>query len=127
MKKFLVTILAFIYLGVSSGIAMNIHYCMGKISAVDLMHNSDKCGKCGMKMGPGGCCKDEFKIIKLSDSHKLISNDVSISVPVAIVNNNFSLFNSDLAFTDLKAPLKNNSPPQSSGVSLNILHCIFRI
>lgn len=127
MKKFLVTILAFIYLGVSSGIAMNIHYCMGKVSSIDLMHNSEKCGKCGMKLGSAGCCKDEFKMVKLSDSHKLISNDINISVPVAVINNYYSIFNSEIVFTEIKSSLKNNSPPVSSGVSLNILLCIFRI
>lgn len=125
MKKILVTILAFIYLGVSSGIAMNIHYCMGKISSIDMLHNTDKCGKCGMKLGHKGCCKDEFKIVKLSDSHKLISNDINIFTPV--INNHYSIFNTDFIFLEISSSLNNNSPPQSPGVSLNILHSVFRI
>jgi len=127
MKKFSIAILAFIYLGVSSGIAMNVHYCMGKISSVDLMHNSDKCGKCGMKKGKGGCCKDEFKIVKLNDAHKLISNEVNFSIPVGAVNNNYSNYNTNLVFKEINYLVNNNSPPGSQCTSLNILHCVFRI
>ena len=126
MKKITVAILAVIYLTVSSGVAMTVHYCMGKVASVDLMHASDKCGKCGMKVN-GGCCKDEFKIVKLSDSHKLISNDINIFAPVAIIDNSKSIFDTDIFLTRIRSDFKNHSPPGSSGVSLNILYCVFRI
>ena len=49
MKKIIVAILAFLYLGVSSGVAMEIHYCMGKKAGVDLYNsNNQKCSKCSM-------------------------------------------------------------------------------
>ena len=51
MKKIAVAILAFLYFGVSSGVAMQIHYCMGKKAGVELYGEvNDKCGKCGMKL-----------------------------------------------------------------------------
>ena len=128
MKKIVVTILAFIYLGLSSGIALNVHYCMGKVSSLDLFQNAkDKCGKCGMKSGSSGCCSDEFKIVKLSDSHKLISNEINIFSPVAIINNSKSFFDTDNIPTLISADLKNNSPPFSQQISLNILYGVFRI
>ncbi|MEO6452657.1 MAG: hypothetical protein ABIN97_01230 [Ginsengibacter sp.] len=127
MKKISLAILAFIYLGVSTGIAMNIHYCMGKISSIDMMHSKDKCGKCGMKQGNGSCCKDEFKIIKLSDAHKLIANEVRFFVPIAAVNNHSGISNTDLVVTQINFSNNINSPPDPPGISLNILHCVFRI
>ena len=126
MKKVTIAILAVIYLTVSSGVAMTVHYCMGKVSSVDLMHTSDKCSKCGMKTN-GGCCKDEFKIVKLNDSHKLISNDINIFSPVAIVDNSKSIFDENIFLSRNKSDYKNHSPPGSSGPSLNILYCVFRI
>lgn len=126
MKKVTIAILAVIYLTVSSGVAMNIHYCMGKVASVDLMHNTDKCGKCGMKT-KGGCCKDEFKIVKLSDSHKLIVNEINFFTPVASIEKPNNNFNSNLFSTDSRAVYNNHSPPESSGVSLNILYSVFRI
>ncbi len=126
MKKVTVAILAIIYLTVSSGVAMSIHYCMGKVASVDLVHTSDKCGKCGMKTS-GGCCKDEFKIVKLSDSHKLISNDIKIYSPIAVIDNSNSIFDTKLFSSEIKSDFNNHSPPGSSGISLNILYCVFRI
>jgi hypothetical protein len=125
MKKLLVAILAIVYLAVSSGVAMSIHYCMGKISSVDLMHTGDKCSKCGMKK-TDGCCKDEFKIVKLSDSHKLISNEINISTPVAIIENASSLFDAQ-AYSSVSQLHYNNHSPPPPDVSLNILYCVFRI
>lgn len=126
MKKITVAILAIIYLTVSSGVAMSIHYCMGKIASVDVMHKSDKCDKCGMNLTEG-CCKDEFKIVKLSDSHKLISNDIKIEAPVTFIHNSNSNFDTDLFSSCFRSGYKNHSPSHLPGISLNILNCVFRI
>jgi len=126
MKKFLIAILAIIYMGVSSGFAMTIHYCMGKISSVELLTHTDKCGKCGMKTG-SGCCKDDFKIFKINDAHKIISNDINIFSPVAIIDNLKSILDSDLHHTQITSNYNNNSPPVSQGISLCILNSVFRI
>ncbi|HEV8079370.1 MAG TPA: hypothetical protein VGP43_01560 [Chitinophagaceae bacterium] len=126
MKKFLVTILAIVYLGVSSGVAMTIHYCMGKVSSVELLTHNDKCSKCGMKAGTG-CCKDDFKIFKLNDAHKLISNDINIFTPVAIIDNSKSIFDSNVFLTQITSDFNNHSPPVSQGISLNVLYSVFRI
>lgn len=128
MKKFLLAILAIIYLGVSSGIAMNIHYCMGKISSVDIYHKiHDKCGNCGMKSSGCECCKDEVKIFKLKDTHKLISNDIKIALSVAIIYNYKSILNSLLPASEISFTYNNHSPPAFQATSLNILYCVFRI
>ena len=127
MKKFLVTILAVIYLTVSSGFAMTIHYCMGQVSSIDLLnHEEKKCGKCGMKT-TAGCCKDDFKVFKINDSHKLISNDISIFSPVTILDNSKSLFTSDFRHFQIITLFNNHSPPKSQGRSLCILNSVFRI
>jgi len=126
MKKFLVTILAIVYLGVSSGVAMTIHYCMGKVSSVELLKHKDNCSKCGMKSG-SGCCTDEFKIVKLTDSHKLIINDLNISAPVAIINDSQSIFDSNVFLTQTTSDFNNHSPPESQNISLNVLYSVFRI
>jgi len=56
MKKIYIGILAIVYMAVSSGIAMEIHYCMGKKAGVEFYgSSSDRCGKCGMKDTKTGC------------------------------------------------------------------------
>ena len=127
MKKLLVAILAIIYLGVSSGIAMNIHYCMGKFLSVELMHSNDKCHKCGMRYGKNSCCNDKFKIVKLTDSHKIISNDINVFTPVAILDNSKNIFDTDFHNAQIITLFNNHSPPISQGISLCILNSVFMI
>jgi hypothetical protein len=128
MKKFLIAILAFCYLGVSSGIAMEIHYCMGKKTGVELFgSDNDKCGQCGMKEKKGGCCNDEHKFYKLNDSHKNVSNDVSFETPVAILSNPVPVFDFLLAVQPVESSISNHSPPVYSGPSACIVNCVFRI
>lgn len=127
MKKVFITILALIYLVTSTGAAINIHYCMGKVVSVGLLHNNDgECGKCGMK-AKGGCCKDENKIIKIKDSHKLVSVYPNIIEPVAIINKTTHLFPLFFINEVLFVTSDNNSPPGGSSRSLCILNCVFII
>ena len=127
MKKIIVSILAFLYLGVSSGIAMEIHYCMGKKAGVELYGTSnEKCGKCGMK-GKPGCCNNEHKFYKLSDSHKSVSNNLNFEMPVDVVTNNFILFDLLLTESPAKEKINNHSPPLYNWPSACILNCVFRL
>lgn len=128
MKKFIVAILAFLYLGVSSGIAMEIHYCMGEKAGVEFYGSEDeKCGKCGMKEKKTGCCNDEHKFYKLSDNHKKASVDVNIEVPATVLSNVYPVFNFLLIPEPLKSSTNNHSPPIGNRPSVCILNCTFRI
>lgn len=74
MKKLLISMTAVFYLAVTSGVVMNIHYCMGKISSISFSHDKDHddgtCSKCGMSKTENHCCKDDVKTVKLNDSHQ---------------------------------------------------------
>lgn len=127
MKKTIVAILAFLYLSVSSGIAMEIHYCMGKKAGVDLYGNSnDKCHKCGMEEKKG-CCSDEHKFYKINDSHKNVSNDLNFETPIAVITNTFPLFNFLLVNKPAEEKINNNSPPLYNKPSVCVLNCVFRL
>ena len=66
MKRLFTLLIAILYLGVSSGIALQVHYCMDKVAAFTLMPAaSDKCDTCGMK--GNSCCRDEVTFFKLQD------------------------------------------------------------
>lgn len=69
----MVTILALVYLGSSTGAVMHLHYCMGKLAETSFSKtNNPTCGKCGMKTSKkkGGCCKDESKFVKNDQDQK---------------------------------------------------------
>ena len=127
MKKAIVSILAFLYLSVSSGIAMEIHYCMGEKTGIDLYGSgSNKCHKCGMQEKKG-CCNDEHKFYKLNDSHKNVSNDLNFEIPVAVITNTFPLFDFLLVNKRAEEKINNNSPPLYNKPSACVLNCVFRL
>ncbi|MBC7827290.1 MAG: hypothetical protein H7122_06070 [Chitinophagaceae bacterium] len=85
MKKGLITILAFLYLGLAGGVVVNFHYCMGQLSSIEYGYDEhDQCGKCGMKEKKG-CCNTEFKMVKLQDSHQWAKS-------ASVVNKSFTIF-----------------------------------
>lgn len=128
MKKIYIGILAVLYLAVSSGVAMELHYCMGDRAGVEFYgSSSDACGKCGMTEKDTGCCHDEFKFYKLSDSHKTVSNDIKLSAASFAVITNHFLANWQTPDKIVFTSYSNHSPPDYYGPSANIMNCVFRI
>jgi hypothetical protein len=80
MKRFIVSILAILYLASAGGATLHIHYCMDKIIDISLIDkDKDNCHKCCTKKSTGkGCCKDEHKVIKTSD-HSLPKSSIAVS------------------------------------------------
>jgi hypothetical protein len=128
MKKIYIGILAVLYMAVSSGIALELHYCMGDRAGMDFYgSSSDTCGKCGMTEKDTGCCHDEFKFYKLSDSHKNVSNDIDLtSLSIAVVHEYF-LFNWQEPDNTALVAVNNHSPPDDTKPSARIMNCVFRI
>ena len=131
MKKFIVSILAVLYLATSSGAAVYLHYCMGEISHSSLLANNDKtCGTCGMEKeetNTNGCCKDEFHWIKVDDDQQTQTIHFVFSKPYSELLS-FDFFDGvyftpqeNLTCTDSKAPQR------SSELPVYLLNCIFRI
>lgn len=67
MKRLLVLFIALVYLAVSSGFTVHLHYCMGHYVGASLLHEGrdHTCSHCGMEKNEGNsCCKDEYKVFK---------------------------------------------------------------
>lgn len=94
MKKLLLSLVAVLYLMLSIGFSIDVHYCMGNRLGVDFFNDSDgKCGKCGMTEGEFGCCSNQHSFYKIVDSHKQISSfDFSAPTSEAILPNVYSDF-----------------------------------
>ena len=130
MKKFLVTILALVYLTVSSGATVHLHYCMGKLMSWGL---SDKeagtCGTCGMqKAGHKGCCHDEHKQVKFEKDQKAAESafqflsNYSDATVVTQIGLPFIYFPSIVTGNPVA-----HAPPLLGAVPIFILNCNFRI
>jgi hypothetical protein len=129
MKKVLSLFIALLYLATSSGLALQVHYCMDQIAGFTLAQEEQgSCGKCGMEKASGSCCKDELKFVKLEDAHKLLAADFQLHPPVAVINDYTGLFNiTSIDLLQVSGPAYAHPPPGTSAKSLNILHCVFRI
>ena len=127
MKKILLAILTFFYMSISTGIAMEIHYCMGKKIGVDLFHSgSDTCGKCGMTESKTGCCSDDYKFLKLQDEHKNTGNQIAFNSEITSVISFFNQFDSSRLIPTAKL-FKNYSLQFDTGPTICIKNCVFRI
>lgn len=132
MKKFLVAILAILYMGVSTGATLHLHYCMGKLVAWDLGHKeSGDCGNCGMKKDPSqnkGCCKDEHKQFKLDNDQKAVESAVLLmQYSGAVLLPVYGFLPETRPSSIAVISPASNSPPRGSTVSIVILHGVFRI
>lgn len=64
MLRFIGIWVALMYMTVTSGVVINIHYCMGEVASVALGHEGqDRCQECGMDNK--GCCHDEVQVVRL--------------------------------------------------------------
>src|SRR5436305_8982870 len=107
MKKVVAFIVAFFYLCLTTGLAVNIHYCMGEVSQVQFETYNDN-DLCKTKMP---CCGHDYHLVKVSDEHQQTSTDLNLNAPVAaphsFVTSVDELFSSIIEHNTAKA----NSPP----------------
>lgn len=130
VKKFFLFILTFWYLGVASGLTINIHYCMGKITGsaltIPVKEKDHTCNKCGMKAS-SSCCNDLQKLIKITDSHKASFAEYNIDAPAIVLLPNYDFsFVEAIETTSSLSPVA-NAPPESSSPSIHIYNCVFRL
>jgi hypothetical protein len=126
MKKTVALILAFMYLGITSGLAVNIHYCMGKIADVQLDAYKETSCKCGNKKQMP-CCNHQYEVLKVNDAHQQVTGDISIKTPEIILHT----FDNLIALLSLPQTQQEvniaYAPPLLSPPDIYIENCTFRI
>lgn len=111
------------------GIALNMHFCGGQLSAVRFTETA-KCGACKgaeKKKQNSGCCKDTSVEAKVKDSHEA---GVKVAVPKDFSLELFlgPMMSDALHFLlpNLFSRTENKAPPLSSVLSLHAFNCVFR-
>ncbi|MGB4398547.1 MAG: hypothetical protein WBJ10_04185 [Daejeonella sp.] len=129
MKKVFLTILAFFYLGVSSGATVDIHFCMGQLTNWGFSQSeSEKCNNCGMEKGISpDCCKDKQHKLTVKESPKASStvyqfHTLGLSIPLSVYNHP-GIINSNLR----EISVLKDSPPPNQSIPAFIRNCTFRI
>lgn len=87
MKRFFAILFAILYVTLTSGFAVNVHYCMGKLASVEWLDTpADFCQQCHKPSKGMDCCKNEFKFCKVTASHQAAK----------VVQQTFSVTTSDM-------------------------------
>ncbi len=79
MKRLITLFIALIYLVMSTGFVVNSHYCMGKLSSIELGKPEIKKCICGMRINyakKSKCCHSKTDVVKLEDSHKSTTSTI---------------------------------------------------
>lgn len=132
MKKLIVSILAVLYLGTSTGATVHLHYCMDKLAGWTLWgKDGDNCSKCGMskeqKKETKGCCKDEHKQLKLKTDQKTTEDFQLLQTQEGTISSSYvELPLIDISSTTEECPIS-HAPPGIEIAPIYILHCTFRI
>ena len=128
MKKIVTFILALFYLSVSTGASVHLSYCMGKMVNEGLWHSgSKKCSTCGMEKKENGCCKDEFKQLKIDSDQTLPEPGLKTPETISFA---FSVIDAP-SFTGLPAITilisRAKAPPETGKTATYIRNRVFRI
>ena len=126
MKKAVIAILALLYIITTSGVVVNVHYCMGAVASVTYGHEApESCGKCGMKE-KDGCCHSELKVVKLDDEHQQLVKAAQLEqvalLPVLFFETAMANYNSHKGFVN-----SYHSPPDQRVNSVYLHNNVFRI
>ena len=114
-------ILAFVYLGLSQGPTVYLHYCMGELVQLGLEHpgESGACEFCGMdatasnkSSAKEACCEQDAKSIKIDNVQKIVKSEFQFAqAPVLLPKTFIERFlkstpdkGRQLLFSDQKAP-----------------------
>lgn len=131
MKKFLLSILAFVYLAASTGATVQLHFCMGRLANAGFF-KEDHCGVCGMDKGSNsenGCCKDKKETVKISIDQKYSTTSIfNFEQPFTDIVAVFTGFQPHLAvLPNNKVPPVSNAPPRSQAQPVYLLNRNFLI
>lgn len=128
MKKLLLFLTLFVYVVVSTGFAVSIHYCMDNVDSIQLGEVSrDHCSVCGMPLQfSKGCCKDEVKVVKLQVDQTLAKiSTVNFSLPAVVSSSTPFRLASFSSGHEREEPVAHGPPLNKQETYLQ--NCVFRL
>lgn len=129
MNRIVAFILIIIYVTFTSGLLVNVHYCMGKVASVKIENaaTDDACNACEQK-AVMSCCNDHLTVLKVNDAHLGVVNESSLVSVASILLSVFpsNLFSVSNIISD-DIILSNISPPPRNTPEIFLRNCNFRI
>ena len=118
------------YLGVSSGIVINYHYCMNRLASTRFFATEKKyCSKCGMHTKKSnGCCHDEVKVVKMQQDQNTFSGfPYNIPALAASMHVASEFMAASILNGQGQRHFRNHSPPLLSAQDTYLQINVFRI
>lgn len=127
MARIVATYLLILYTAFTTGLAIDVHYCGGKVSSVSFEKQSEKdaCGKC--KKANSHCCHNEVRFLKVNDAHSVVAVKDVPACPETLLTFNNLLFNISSLNGVGSVTYSEYSPPLKSPPDIFIRNCVFRI
>jgi hypothetical protein len=127
MKKSVIILLTICYFIVTTGFAINIHYCGGKLKEISLTQSEECC--CGSKKKAKGCCDEKTIVCKIKDNQKTAPKTIIPTISSKEITAVYTLLNF-LMFTTpdtLQTETENPDPPDRYADAVFLLNRNFRI
>lgn len=88
MKKIAAILISFLYLFLSTGLVIRMHYCQDQLISVSIYGEAQKCC-CAMADEESNCCTDKQVVVQMEQKDQLVlSNTPVLSDLLAILLNN---------------------------------------
>ncbi|GAB2814560.1 HYC_CC_PP family protein [Ferruginibacter profundus] len=129
MKKITAIFLITLYSLTTLGIGIRQFYCCGKLKSTNITLVQEAKEKCSNSDAMKGCCKTQFKSLKVKDSHVAADG-------IAVLVKHFTDLHIATPAFEVKAPVNepvvvanasNAPPPKLNGIAIYILNCTYRI
>ncbi|GEM_PF-1821050 len=84
LRHILLTTLAVAYLMASTGVVVNLHYCLGRVKAVTLAVQEKESCICPDPNEAKDCCRSEQQLLETQSNHLISASFVFEAVSVAV-------------------------------------------
>lgn len=128
LKKIALILLICVYALSGFGVGIKQFYCCGKLKSTSISLIKDAKEKCAKGDKKSGCCKIEFKNLKVKDTH-IAADDISYPVKhftdLHLFMPSFEVM--ILANEPMDIANASHAPPAYHSIPVYILNCNFRI
>jgi hypothetical protein len=133
MKRILLIILAFVYLGLSQGPTVYLHYCMGELVQMGLEHpgESSNCDFCGMSKTSSdkeACCQQDVKSIQIDNVQKIVKSEFHFEqAPVLLPKTLIERFLKSVPDKGIQTYFPDQETPPLQDIPVFVRNCTYRI
>jgi len=129
VKKALVTILLVTYAFASSGVSVDLHYCMGKLIGLELDYSAKSgCSNCGMSTkAQEGCCDNKQIQVKVDKEQQVTYNNISLFNHQIAIAPEYPIIDGFLHSSTIIAHPSIHGPPLITHIPVYLFNCTFRI